>query len=743
MLPLLGYLNTFSAAPGETVGVKVGSFGARTYRAELCRIIQGDRNPEGPGYREELIALDLGGERPARRQELKPGSYVHIRDRGGVLAGLRSFTIAAPVLPTRFGGEERSVLRLTGSEIELGLDEAGRPLVRIGQTGLALLKRLEFKRWSLLVASFDSGTRKLRLSHLTERYGLEEEAETTLASEWGLGGPVDVLIAARAPGSNHFDGKIDSPAILGSAMGVDKVLPLLLHPERLARDPRLVAYWDFARGIDGTTVHDASPHRLDGRTHQCPARAMTGWRWQGQTLDWRQRPDLYSAIHFHADDITDAGWETDFAFHLPEELRGGVYSVRLVPDGDESQAYHCIFALRPPRDGVTGNAVCFLLPTASYLAYANHRLGLDVSGTEVGMGRLVEIDRHHAFLQEHPEVGFSFYEVHGDGSGVFYSSRNRPVIDFQPGIKGFLGGYGSNLWQFNADTHITGWLEHEGVPYDVITDEDLHREGLSLLRRYRVVLTGTHPEYTSLEMLNALQGFVDRGGRLLYLGGNGFYWCISFSDAYPGVIECRRSEVGIRPWDPGHGQYYHAFTGEHGGLWRRNGRPSGALTGLIMSSQGFDVSEPYVLGVAAADPRVAFLFEGLDNTPGRRFGAFGLSGGGAAGLEVDRADRSLGTPAHALVVASSVRHTDIYLLTPEELLDPTPDISGTQSDLIRADMVFFETAGGGAVFSTGSIAWAGAMAWNGYENEVSRLTSNVLKRFVDPAPFPSPHAHRL
>ncbi|MGH6892765.1 MAG: N,N-dimethylformamidase beta subunit family domain-containing protein, partial [Dongiaceae bacterium] len=264
---------------------------------------------------------------------------------------------------------------------------------------------------------------------------------------------------------------------------------------------------------------------------------------------------------------------------------------------------------------------------------------------------------------------------------------------------------------------------------------DLHREGLALLRRYRVVLTGTHPEYCSLEMLNALQGFVDRGGRLIYLGGNGFYWRISFSEAHPGVIECRRSEVGIRPWDPGHGQYYHAFTGEHGGLWRRNGRPSGELTGLIMSSQGFDVSEPYVLGAGASDPRVAFLFEGIDTTPGRRFGAFGLSGGGAAGLEVDRADRGLGTPAHALVVASSERHTDIYLLTPEELLDPTPDISGTQSDLIRADLVFFETAGGGAVFSTGSIAWAGAMAWNGYQNEVSKLTSNVLKRFVDPAPF--------
>ena len=109
-------------------------------------------------------------------------------------------------------------------------------------------------------------------------------------------------------------------------------------------------------------------------------------------------------------------------------------------------------------------------------------------------------------------------------------------------------------------------------------------------------------------------------------------------------------------------------------------------------------------------------------------------------LEIDRADPALGTPAHALVLGSTERHTDIYLMTPEDMLDPTPDMSGTQSELVRADLVFFETPNGGAVFSTGSIAWAGAMASNGYANEVARLTLNVLRRFASPEPFPAPPA---
>jgi N,N-dimethylformamidase len=116
-------------------------------------------------------------------------------------------------------------------------------------------------------------------------------------------------------------------------------------------------------------------------------------------------------------------------------------------------------------------------------------------------------------------------------------------------------------------------------------------------------------------------------------------------------------------------------------------------------------------------------------------GDFGLVGGGAAGLELDRADPLLGTPPHALVLASSEQHTDIYMVVCEEILVNTPDLTGTQSPLVRADLVFFETPKGGGVFSVSSIAWMGSLSHNGYDNNVSRITENVLKRFSDPKPL--------
>jgi N,N-dimethylformamidase len=56
----------------------------------------------------------------------------------------------------------------------------------------------------------------------------------------------------------------------------------------------------------------------------------------------------------------------------------------------------------------------------------------------------------------------------------------------------------------------------------------------------------------------------------------------------------------------------------------------------------------------------------------------------------------------------------------------------------RADIVFYETPNGGAVFNTGSIAWTASLATNGYDNDIAKLTTNVLRRFADPEPIPAP-----
>src|SRR5262249_56613167 len=101
---------------------------------------------------------------------------------------------------------------------------------------------------------------------------------------------------------------------------------------------------------------------------------------------------------------------------------------------------------------------------------------------------------------------------------------------------------------------------------------------------------------------------------------------------------------------------------------------------------------------ASRDPRVAWIFDGVAD---EILGDFGVSGGGAAGFELDRADRRLGTPPHAVVLASSEKH-DLtkFVLVHEDWLSHVATWPGEPPDkLIRADMVYFETPnGGGGVF---------------------------------------------
>ena len=83
----------------------------------------------------------------------------------------------------------------------------------------------------------------------------------------------------------------------------------------------------------------------------------------------------------------------------------------------------------------------------------------------------------------------------------------------------------------------------------MITDEDLHDGGMG--PPYRVVMTGTHPEYYSTAMLDGLRAFTHQGGRLMYMGGNGFYWRIAFHQDKLGVIEVRlRGSALAQPHTP-------------------------------------------------------------------------------------------------------------------------------------------------------------------------------------------------
>jgi N,N-dimethylformamidase beta subunit-like, C-terminal len=409
-------------------------------------------------------------------------------------------------------------------------------------------------------------------------------------------------------------------------------------------------------------------------------------------------------------------------------MKSGLYAARLRAGEHEE---YIPFAVGPVHG--QENKIALVLPTSTYLAYGNDRLGMDGGGAELLNNILTVLSPHELFLNEHVEYGGSLYDLHSDGSGICYSSRLRPLVNMRPKRQGALGGFGhSKLWGLAADTHITDWLEAKGHAYDVLTDEELHDRGYQALAPYSVVISGTHPEYCSTEMWDAYDAFRRRGGRLMCLGGDGWYWRVAYHPHFPGIMELRRAESGVRAWPAAPGEYYQSFDGRLGGLWVRLGKSPQSLTGVGFAAQGFDLSSYYERLPDSYSPEAAFIFEGVGD---ERIGDFGLIAGGAAGLEVDRSAPEFGTPANALILATSKNLTNTYLIVPEEFLETAPGLGADENALARADMVFFTMPNGGAVFAVGSMAWAGSLSHNGYENNVSQITDNVLRRFLHPEPF--------
>jgi N,N-dimethylformamidase len=738
MHELAGYCDRWSVKPGQIIRFMVSSAGDAPFDLRFVRHLCADPNPAGPGYREVAMPTDRDGTHPGRFQPAHLGSYA--RATGLRVPDGTGLSIGATIWPTRPGEGEQSIVAVVAAEFTLclGIDGQGAFAELTGPEGFSaratcatpLLER----RWYDVAAVLDQAG-KLAVAQRPRR-------PVGTIRDGGTGGATamqarfaraDVWMAARPragdiPHVDHFDGKLERPTLWAGLCDLDEVLALQRGPvpKPSARD--LLACWDFSIDIPGRAATDIGPSHAHAALVNLPTRAMTGARWTGEVHDWKQAPGHYAAIHFHADDQGDLGWAESVSLDVPKHWPSGFYAANVRNDAGED---YIPFFVRP--EAATA-AVALLVPTFTYQVYGcfvRPGRGAEIAARAKQWGALTETpDRN-------PQFGLSTYNYHADGSGVSLATMRRPMLDTRPRQVSLMDPVegGSGTGRIGADSYIVDWLDRLGVPCDVITDHDLHEEGAALLAPYRVVIAAQHPEYHSERMMHALEAYLaaPEAGRLMYLGGNGFYWRAEPCEASPDAIEVRRAEGGIRVWATEAGESYHAHGGGYGGLWRRLGRPAHRLVGNGFSSQGRHLGFPYRFQSAIRDPRVAFITEGLEAAEGAVFGERGFMGGGAAGFELDSADPKYGTPPHALIVAKGVVIHPDYGPVNEDMLvirHPRP-----QADWSCADMVFFETPSGGAVFSVGSMTYVGSLPVDLYGGTVAKLTANVLRRFLDPAPF--------
>ncbi len=763
-----GYADPLEVQPGQTVSLHVSS-DAGNYTSNIVRVFSLDNNPKGPGIKVQVMPSPSNGVHPGKHYDEPLGSYVDVRSSRALRVG-RSFTITAWIAPTTIPGTDYNQLATVwsptfaprpqgivskwagNSGYGLVIDQNGALALRLGNgsrtaevstgtklrpwapalpggvgyipTGHPGATNQSFgvltgtnSTWYFVAASYNARTGRVTLLQDPQN-NIVDPTRVTTQSTTSVGrvaaNHAPLLMGAGSlnstgPVNESYNGKIDNPRIYDRALG-----PAQMRQLEQGSAPAPAAAWDFTRDIRSNVVDDTeNSAALTGHTVNLPERAVTGHNWQG-SLSYLTDPGQFGGIYFHQDDMANAKWPTAFQYKVPANAESGVYAAQLQAG---SHKYWAWFYVRPKNYTPT-SSIALVFPTYSELAYGETGPDPATFGNPSAQ---------------------CLYCRHVDGSSYQYSSRLRPITSQQPqppGCSSTACLSANSPWQFVADTHITDWLHAKGIKVDIITDQDIHNQGAKLLDRYRVVMTGSHPEYITGRERAAFLDYTHHGGRVMYMGANGFYW-VTGVDPTGTFIEVRRRD-GTEAYQIPPGESMMTTTAEEGGLWRFRGMAPQAVVDTGFTAQGFDTVRPYKRLADSFNPEAAFIFQGVG--PNERIGDFPslqLDGGkGAAGEEIDRADNALGTPPNTLVLARATGFSDAYQLVVEEVQSSDSLEGGTVNPLVYADMAYNKFAGGGAVFAASSISYAGSLYYNNYTNNVSTITGNVLRRFDTPGPLP-------
>ncbi len=242
-----------------------------------------------------------------------------------------------------------------------------------------------------------------------------------------------------------------------------------------------------------------------------------------------------------------------------------------------------------------------------------------------------------------------------------------------------------------AEWRFLGWLERENFDYDLYSETQFHNDSFSL-DAYKLLIITTHPEYWTRKMYDTLKSWVyERGGKLMYMGGNGLNCEVEMLD---------KVTMKVKNGDARKMQKQNKESRFH--LYNES---EANLLGIVFTNEGIMTAAPYQVTNCEH-----WIFSGTGLQNGDQFGHESLHEripGGASGHETDKTSPS--SPENVQIVAR-----------------------GMNTDNGGAEMVYYDTQSGGEVFSVGSITYPSSIL---IDSKISQITRNVVERFANKADF--------
>ncbi|MGW6780857.1 N,N-dimethylformamidase beta subunit family domain-containing protein [Brucella pseudogrignonensis] len=502
-------------------------------------------------------------------------------------------------------------------------------------------------------------------------------------------------------------------------------------------------YTDAYSYLPGTTVHlqvSATASRFDIEIVRDGAVETTVFSKRGIDCKWQETPAQCSVV--------GCGWETTFSFKTEETWPSGAYRITLQAEGNDGQLIHChhLFILRPVAGRKPGR-ILQVAATGTWTAYntwggSNHYQGItgpngDQYATTVSIER--PFCRGFALLpSDAPRVPLEF--VTPPAAPPRYPHMEWAFAN------GYSKKYASSGWA-SYDSLFFRWAEREGFAIDLASQHELHLSP-EILDGYDCVAFVGHDEYWTWEMRDAVDHYVDGGGRAARFAGN-FMWQTRLED------DGKRQtcyKYRARAEDP---VYRSADPRRTSGCWEATeaGRPAAetfglnALRGLYVGWGG--CAPRGVRGFPVYRPE-HWAFAGTGIYYGDLLGADGH----AFGYEVDGLDYvirgGLPEPEEGSGAPDGLQ---ILALGMSSLKEESADIPAADQFLSDADAKFVADTligdngdaaverikrgcgmivnfprGKGEVFHAGSCEWVAALKRG--DRMVERVTANVLNHYL-------------
>jgi hypothetical protein len=360
-------------------------------------------------------------------------------------------------------------------------------------------------------------------------------------------------------------------------------------------------------------------------------------------------------------------WDTKYVFKIPSDYKPDIYFIEVIDKF--CNVFSMYFIVKNP---ICDTDILVLSNNNTHEAY-NDWAGLDGYAS------------YYKWLIEDDTYKYSSN----------YISNQRPDNNTSIHIRkydpNFIGPVLSNL--IAGELYLYNWLTNNGIKYDIINDLDLNSDN-NILRNYKILIIHTHPEYWTKNMMVGLNKFRNNGGKIMYLGGNGLYWKVTY-DENTKIMENRKDNS------------IHSQDGLFGGLWKIIGNqllPHDTTNDLIGSDYFHLVdvnNEPFGAPYRILQPN-DWVFSNITDT------LVGLNSLNAPKSNYE--EGTSGASGHEMDRDIQGTHTQ-YIIAEGD----NPDNNG-------AHMLYFEK-NGGKIFSTGSISYTGSLL---VDENISKITKNVI-----------------